>query len=186
GIVGGMFNEMVRRLKEAQAKLELLATTDSLTGLANRKQIMADLTIHLEHYRRYGTDFSVLMIDIDYFKRINDSHGHLSGDAVLVQLAQIFRETLRSLDSAGRYGGEEFLVILGKTDVHQAVQTAERIRQATDQHVFVCGDVSLRATISIGVAGIQLEDNSSTELIGRADKALYEAKAGGRNRVELG
>jgi diguanylate cyclase (GGDEF)-like protein len=186
GIVGGMFNEMVRRLKEDQAKLELLATTDPLTGLANRKQIMADLSVHQEHYRRYGTDFSVLMIDIDYFKRINDNHGHQTGDAVLVQLARIFRETLRSLDSAGRYGGEEFLVILGQTDMHQAMQTAERIRQATDQHVFVCGDVSLRATISVGVAGIFEEDTSSTELIGRADKALYEAKAGGRNRVELG
>lgn len=186
GIVGGMFNEMVRRLKEDQTKLELLATTDSLTGLANRKQIMTDLSVHHEHYRRYGTDFSLLMIDIDYFKRINDSHGHQTGDAVLVQLARIFRETLRSLDSAGRYGGEEFLVILGQTDMHQAMQTAERIRQATDQHVFVCGDVSLRATISVGVAGIREEDHSSTELIGRADKALYEAKAGGRNRVVLG
>jgi len=183
GLVSGMFNEMVSRLKENQAKLELMATTDSLTGLANRKQIMADLAAHLEHHRRYGTDFSLLMIDIDYFKRINDSHGHLVGDAVLVQLAQVFQEILHSLDSAGRYGGEEFLIILGQIDNRQALQTAERIRQVVDQHVFVCGDISLHATVSIGVAGTLVEEGSSSGMIDRADKALYEAKAGGRNRV---
>jgi len=163
-----------------------MATTDSLTGLANRKLIMADLVAHLEHHRRYGTDFSLLMIDIDYFKRINDSHGHLVGDAVLVQLAQVFKEILRSLDSAGRYGGEEFLIILGQIDNRQALQTAERIRQVVDQHEFVCGEVSIHATVSIGVAGALVEEGSSTGLIDRADKALYEAKAGGRNRVMQG
>lgn len=114
---------------------------------------------------------------------INDCHGHLVCDAVLIQLAKVLREDLGSLDSAGRYGGEEFLVILGQIYECQALQTAERIRQAVDQHVFVCGDVSLHVTVSIGVSSTLLEENSSTKLIDLADKALYEAKAGGRNRV---
>lgn len=183
GLVTGMFNEMVRRLKENQAKLEQLATTDSLTGLANRKRIMADVVINCEHYRRYATEFSILMIDIDFFKTVNDSRGHLAGDAVLVQLAQLFRETLRTLDQAGRYGGEEFLIILGQTDLHMALQIAERIRLAVEQHIFVYDDVSLHVSISVGAAGINAEDHNAVGLIGRADKALYEAKAAGRNRI---
>jgi diguanylate cyclase (GGDEF)-like protein len=185
GIVAGIFNEMVGRLKEDQTALELLATTDSLTGLANRKQIMADLAINLESFQRYSTEFSILMVDIDHFKTVNDSYGHLAGDAVLIQLARIFRENLRSLDSAGRFGGEEFLVILGKTDIHKALQTAERIRQAVDEHVFTCEDVSLHITISVGVTRVTSEDSNGVSLIDRADKALYEAKAAGRNRINL-
>ncbi len=183
GIVATMFNEMVGRLKENQAKLEQLATTDSLTGLANRKQIMAEVALNFEHYRRYGTEFSILMIDIDFFKNVNDGHGHLAGDAVLIQLAGIFRETLRTLDKAGRYGGEEFLVILGKTDIDLALQIAERLRLAVEQHVFVHEDVSLHVSISVGAAGITPEDQDGVGLIGRADRALYEAKASGRNRI---
>lgn len=185
GIVTRMFNQMVCRLKKNQASLVQLATTDSLTGLANRKQIMADLTINFEHYRRYSSEFSILMIDIDYFKTVNDSHGHLVGDAVLVQLARILKETLRIVDSAGRYGGEEFLVILGKTGIDEGLQTAERIRQVVDQHVFTCEDVSLHITISIGLTGVVAEDKNGVSMIGRADKALYEAKAAGRNRIFL-
>ena len=185
GIVTGMFNQMVCRLKENQATLKQLATTDSLTELANRKQIMMDLAINFEHYQRYSDEFSILMIDIDYFKTVNDSHGHLVGDAVLVQLARILKEILRIVDTAGRYGGEEFLVILGKTDIHEGLQIAERIRQAVEQHVFICEDVSLHITISIGLTGIVAEDKNGISLIDRADKALYEAKAAGRNRIIL-
>jgi|GEM_PF-538033 len=183
GIVTGMFNEMVRRLKESQVKLEQLALTDPLTGLANRKKIMADVASNFERYLRYSTEFSILMIDIDHFKMVNDSHGHQAGDAVLIQVARIFRETLRGLDSAGRYGGEEFLIVLGKTDTHMALQIAERIRQMVDRHAFVCEDVSLHVTISVGVSGITSQDHAGVSLIGRADKALYEAKAAGRNRI---
>jgi diguanylate cyclase (GGDEF)-like protein len=183
GIVARMFNEMVGRLKENQAKLEQLATTDSLTGLANRKQIMAEVALNFEHYRRYGTEFSILMVDIDFFKNVNDGHGHLAGDAVLIQLAEIFRETLRTLDKAGRYGGEEFLIILGKTDIHLALQIAERIRLAVEQHAFVYEDVSLHVSISGGAAGITRDDQDGVGLISRADRALYEAKAFGRNRI---
>jgi diguanylate cyclase (GGDEF)-like protein len=185
GIVTRMFNQMVYRLKKNQATLVQLATIDSLTELANRKQIMADLATNFEHYRRYSSEFSILMIDIDYFKTVNDSHGHLTGDAVLVQLARILKGTLRIVDSAGRYGGEEFLVILKKTGIDEGLQTAERIRQAVDQHVFTFEDVSLHITISVGLTGVVAEDKNGVSLIGRADKALYEAKAAGRNRIFL-
>lgn len=185
GMVTEMFNEMVTRLRQSQQELEALATTDTLTKLANRKQIMTSLETHIEYFRRYGTDFSVLMIDIDHFKLINDTHGHLAGDAVLVQLAQIFREVLRSIDIAGRYGGEEFLIILGQTDIRKAMPTAERIRLAVEQHVFIHQDIQLRVTISTGVAGITQGDDADNGLISRADSALYEAKAAGRNRVVL-
>ncbi len=186
GLVTEMFNIMISRLKESQQKLELLATTDFLTGLANRKQIMTDLAQQIEQYRRYGTKFSLLMVDIDHFKTVNDTHGHLVGDAVLVQLARIFKETLRILDSAGRYGGEEFLIVLGQADLQKALQTAERIRLAVQQHIFTCDDVTLHATISIGVAEISTEDRTINELIDRADQALYDAKEHGRNRVVSG
>lgn len=182
GLVSRMFNEMVQRLKENQVKLEQLAITDALTGLANRKQIMADLALHLENFRRHGTDFSLLMIDIDHFKKINDTYGHLVGDAVLAQIAGLLQQNLRIVDNAGRYGGEEFLVILGQTDPQQAMITAERIRQAVDRQVFTSGEAVLRLTVSIGAAAVQAED-SCTGLIGRADAALYEAKSAGRNRV---
>lgn len=185
GIVSNMFNEMVQRLKEGQAKLEQLATTDPLTGLANRKQIMTSLEAHLEQHQRYGSDVSILMIDIDHFKRINDTHGHQAGDAVLVQIARIFRETLRSIDTAGRYGGEEFLILLGQIDAEHAKQTAERIRSSVARHVFIIGDVSLQVTVSVGVSGLKAEGNSFSDIIGRADRALYAAKGGGRNRVEV-
>ncbi|OQX08934.1 MAG: hypothetical protein BWK76_22935 [Desulfobulbaceae bacterium A2] len=185
GIVSGMFNDMVRRLKEDQQKLEQLATTDPLTGLANRKQIMTGMALQMEHYRRHGTEFSILMLDIDHFKTINDTHGHLVGDDVLMALARILTASLRSLDSAGRYGGEEFLIILGKTDRHQAEQTAERIRQAVAQYDFSHDETPLHVTISAGVACIGPGDATISHLIGRADRALYAAKAAGRNRVVL-
>lgn len=186
GLVTEIFNIMISRLKENQQKLELMATTDFLTGLANRKQIMTDLAQEIEQYRRHGTKFSLLMMDIDHFKTVNDTHGHLVGDAVLVQLARIFKETLRILDSAGRYGGEEFLIVLGQTDMPQALQTAERIRLAVQQHIFTCEDVTLHATISIGVAEMSDKDKTINELIDRADQALYDAKEHGRNRVVSG
>ena len=186
GIVTGMFNDMVRRLQENQHKLEQIATTDSLTGLANRKQILADLTTQVENFRRYSSECSVLMIDIDHFKKINDGYGHLAGDAVLGQLASILRENLRSMDRAGRYGGEEFLVVLGKTDSSQAMQTAERIRQAVEGKVFSWEETRLRLTVSLGVATITASDLAGVDLIGRADKALYVAKAAGRNQAVFG
>ena len=186
GIVTGMFNQMVIRLKKNQCELEQLATTDSLTGLVNRKQIMTVLNTHIEQYRRYASEFSLLMIDIDHFKMINDSHGHLVGDQVLSRIGQIFRHVLRTMDVAGRYGGEEFMIILGKTDSEEAMATAERIRQAVEAYPFMNEDLRISVTISIGVVEILGKEDTEASLIGRADSALYEAKAQGRNRAVLG
>lgn len=185
GIVSEMFNEMVCRLRESQSRLEELATTDPLTGLANRKQIMTNLDLQMESFCRHGTDFSVLMLDIDFFKRVNDTYGHQAGDTVLIGMANILENILRTLDTAGRYGGEEFMVILDTTDIHQAKQTAERIREAVVNHPFPWQDQELRITVSIGVATITSDDNTLNSLISRVDMALYRAKEEGRNRVSL-
>ncbi|MBU0945125.1 MAG: diguanylate cyclase [Proteobacteria bacterium] len=183
GLATRMFNEMVAELKQNHAKLEQLATTDSLTQLANRKEIMRKLCQHFEHYQRYATEFSILMIDIDHFKKINDTYGHLAGDAVLRQLAMIFQETLRNVDMAGRYGGEEFLVILAETSGEKAQHTGERIRQAVERHTFIYDNNPLKITISIGIARILEEEKNENSLVSRADQALYRAKGNGRNQV---
>jgi diguanylate cyclase (GGDEF)-like protein len=183
GFATRMFNEMVAELKQSHAKLEQLATTDALTQLANRKEIMRKLCKHFEYHQRYTTEFSILMIDIDHFKNINDTYGHLAGDAILTQLAIIFQETLRNVDMAGRYGGEEFLVILAETSGEKAQQTGERIRQVVERHAFTYDDLTLQITISIGVARILKEEKNENSLISRADQALYKAKKNGRNRV---
>lgn len=183
GMVTSMFNQMVQRLQESQARLEELATTDPLTGLANRKQIMADLEQQMEKFCRHATTFSLLMLDIDFFKKVNDSYGHQAGDSVLVGLASILGTILRSLDTAGRYGGEEFLIILDTTDQSQAVQTAERIRQAVEKHLFHWQGHELRVTVSIGAGAINTSDETVDSLIARVDEALYRAKTEGRNRI---
>lgn len=182
-MVASMFNEMVGQLRESQNRLEEMATTDSLTGLANRKQIMANLELQMEGYRRHKTNFAILMLDIDFFKNVNDTHGHLAGDSVLIGVANILATILRSLDTAGRYGGEEFMVILDAADQDQALHTAERIRRSVENHVFMWQDQELQVTISVGSCAITVADESVDSLISRVDEALYRAKASGRNRT---
>jgi len=183
GMVATMFNEMVAQLRESQARLEEMATTDPLTGLANRKQIMTSLELQMEDFCRHETSFAVLMLDIDFFKRVNDTYGHQAGDSVLVGVANILATTLRALDTAGRYGGEEFMVILDRVNQDQAVDTAERIRQSVEEHVFLWQDQELKITVSIGAGTISVSDESINSLISRVDGALYRAKAEGRNRT---
>jgi diguanylate cyclase (GGDEF)-like protein len=147
---------------------------------------MAELELQMDGYRRHGTSFGVLILDIDFFKRVNDTYGHQAGDSVLVGLANGLGAILRSLDTAGRYGGEEFLVILDTTDQEQAVQTAERIRKAVEKHRFPWqSGEDLQITVSIGTGAIEVGDESVDMLITRVDRALYQAKAEGRNRVCL-
>jgi len=183
GLVTTMFNEMVERLHESQTRLEELATTDPLTGLANRKQIMASLELQMEGFCRHGTPFSLLMLDIDFFKKVNDTYGHQAGDSVLVEIASILGTILRTLDTAGRYGGEEFVVILDTADQAQAVQSAERIRRAVERHVFSWNGHEMRITVSVGASAIHSSDETVDSLIARVDEALYRAKSEGRNRV---
>lgn len=176
-----VFNDMVNQLRQSRRRLEQLSTTDSLTQLANRRHILERLATHLERFRRNGTPFSILLVDADHFKRINDSAGHAMGDKVLSELGAIFKRMLRDVDSAGRYGGEEFLVILYETRAKEAFQTAERIRLAVESNAVTAEETTVRFTVSIGVAEIA-DGEGEDQLIIRADNALYQAKREGRSR----
>lgn len=177
-----VFNSMVERLGHSYQELELLSTTDPLTGLFNRKRVMNILTDALERYRRYGSIFSILMIDIDFFKRVNDQYGHLAGDSVLRDVGNIFSIALRNIDTAARYGGEEFLIILDQSNETEARNTAERIRKSVDRHKFEYEGLDLHCTLSIGITTVRNSNQTENILIREADDALYKAKNEGRNR----
>lgn len=186
GFTMSIFNDMVIRLRKNHEKLEKLSAVDALTGLFNRKRLMEMFALHIKRYARHQTPFSVLMVDLDHFKEINDRYGHLAGDAVLVSIGELLREMLRSIDTAGRYGGEEFLIILDDIREQEALHTAERIRMAVENNEVIADGKTIRVSISIGVATISnIFDMEKGRLINRADKALYEAKRNGRNCVVL-
>jgi diguanylate cyclase (GGDEF)-like protein len=171
-------------LARKQQELERLATLDALTGAHNRRHFLERLREELQRARRYGTTFSLLMIDVDYFKHVNDNHGHLTGDNVLVRLGELLRQSLRSTDLAARYGGEEFCILAANTDLEGARAFAERFRELLAEQSFSGGGgSSFSVTCSVGVAAFAGEDISGDELIARADQALYQAKREGRNRV---
>lgn len=159
-----------------------MAVTDGLTNLANRKQLDTILSDEIVRARRHGRDLSVLMLDIDHFKQINDVHGHLTGDSVLRGLAAILQKRLRPSDRLGRYGGEEFCAILPETSLTSATRIAEELRALVESHAFVSEDKELRVTMSVG-AGRLREGMGLNDLYRAADEMLYEAKRTGRNRV---
>lgn len=160
------------------------AAHDRLTGLLNRGAILDFLQQTLDRQARDGGSTAVLLVDLDHFKSINDTHGHLSGDAVLVEAAQRMRALLRPYDRIGRYGGEEFLVVLPASDVEQAAGVAERIRAAVAAGPVRTPTTQLPVSASLGVAEARGEQVDMQALIASADAALYRAKQGGRNRVE--
>ena len=166
-------------------KYRWLATVDALTGCMNRRAFTERLERELNRVRRYDVKLSVLMIDIDRFKDVNDSHGHIVGDSVLRQMGDLLREEVRSVDLAARYGGEEFVIVIPDTDLEGAIVFAERLRKRVEEKNFAETGDPLRITVSIGVAAASV-DGGITEpesLITRADEALYRAKNDGRNRV---
>jgi diguanylate cyclase (GGDEF)-like protein len=171
-------------LREKNATLARLSTTDPVTGLRNRRYVTEFLAVEVLRASRYHTPLSVLLLDLDHFKHVNDSHGHRAGDAVLQMAADILRATLRATDVAGRYGGEEFLVVLPQTDLAGAGVLAERVRAAIgDTAIEVGVGVAVAVTVSIGVAALDEETRSAEQLVEQADAALYTAKHAGRNRV---
>jgi two-component system, cell cycle response regulator len=172
-----------RRILDLQDALRRQATHDGLTGLLNRNSILARLSEEIVRHQRESRPLSLLMVDIDRFKQVNDNHGHLSGDAVLCEAAGRMSAASRCYDGLGRYGGEEFLVVLPGCDLAGALVQAERLREAIACAPFQLTDRDLPVTCSIGVACM---DNAGAEtLIRYADEALYQAKAQGRNRVVL-
>ena len=197
GYMTEVFNNMVTRLrqgreelaainktlKEKNRELEEIAVTDSLTGLYNRKHLIETLTHELARGQRYDHPVSVLMIDIDHFKRYNDTFGHLAGDRVLAKMASIFIESLRRIDYVARYGGEEFLVMLPETESQEALSAAERIRTRVAGETFTHHNEKVSITVSIGIAGFPENGRSLESIIASADAALYRAKRRGRNRV---
>ncbi|MGI9089984.1 MAG: diguanylate cyclase, partial [Gemmatimonadaceae bacterium] len=177
--------ERERQLSEANDQLLSMSRTDALTGLDNRRHLGERLHEMWEHSTRLQEPMSLVMCDIDHFKRVNDEHGHQAGDAVLQQFAALLKADAREIDRVGRYGGEEFVLILPGTVLDAAVTFAERLRAAVEDHVFDLGNGdTLRRTMSCGVAAwphplIQNQEG----LIRTADEALYVAKETGRNRV---
>ena len=161
-------------------KLEKLSVTDKLTGLFNRIKIDESIQGEIDLYHRYKATFCIMILDLDLFKNVNDKYGHQTGDTILVETASVLKNCLRKTDMIGRWGGEEFLIVLPKTEDDKALELASRIRQFIQENSLM---KEHGVTISIGVSKINTSDNF-TQLIKRADDALYRAKENGRNRVE--
>jgi len=184
GQLGRTFNAMADKLAQSQTLLREMSTRDSLTGLINYREFHRQLAEEAERSRRYGRPFSLLMLDIDYFKTINDTYGHLGGDKALRALAALIRGEVRPTDIVARYGGEEFVLVLPETAGPGALTLAERLRARVAGHVIsVTADQTTSLTVSIGLASYPDETDSVQKLLSAADQALYAAKAAGRNRV---
>lgn len=160
-----------------------LATIDGLTGLYNHRAFQEKIETEIERARRFGSKVSLLMMDIDYFKRLNDTYGHSIGDEVLRRMGCKIVENIRNIDFAARYGGEEFAVVLPETNLEGARITAERIREAIKDYRITHGENLISVTVSIGVSTYPDNATSRMDLIEKADAALYEAKRSGRDRV---
>ncbi|TXF11896.1 GGDEF domain-containing protein [Pelomicrobium methylotrophicum] len=168
--------------------LEQEAITDPLTGLYNRRHLARRLEKEFARARRYGMPLSVLLLDIDHFKCVNDTYGHQVGDQVLNHVARLTLQAIRETDLAARYGGEEFVIIAPNTEASSAAALAERLRRHVETHPLVLhggysGRQEIRVTVSIGVAGLGRDTSDSQHLLQEADEALYRAKQQGRNRV---
>ncbi|MEO5888469.1 MAG: GGDEF domain-containing protein [Anaerolineales bacterium] len=169
-------------LKAVLAQAHEVSHTDALTFLANRRQIIGDLQREVMFSDRYGTPFSISMLDIDHFKKINDTHGHTVGDDVLRNLANELRQHIRHPDTIGRYGGEEFLLILPHGPLKAATEQAERLCKHVRLLGMKAGERDIPLTISIGVAQYRIHREDWQTFLSRADKALYQAKNDGRDR----
>jgi two-component system, cell cycle response regulator len=160
-----------------------MTIVDGLTQIHNKRALFEALEKELMRARRYERDLSLLMFDIDFFKRINDQYGHLAGDHVLRELARVVQERIRREEVFARYGGEEFVILLPETPLQGAAALAENLRARVANHAFVFQGERIPVTVSIGTALLGENDKVAADLIQRADEKLYEAKRGGRNRV---
>ncbi len=171
--------------KRLEERLRELATSDDLTGLANRRHFLELASQELVRAERYGGDVSLLIMDIDHFKRVNDTFGHDIGDRVLKSVADVSRESLRNIDILARLGGQEFAALLPHTGLEQAASVAERVRLAVAENAVMTPRGGLQVTISIGVSEAATGSFDLDSFFRCADEALYAAKRAGRNRVEI-
>jgi diguanylate cyclase (GGDEF)-like protein len=179
-------NELLRaeieERKRIEQQLHQLATTDPLTGALNRRHFFELVEQEFDRSQRYGRQISIILVDLDHFKEINDSHGHIAGDQLLQAVANRFTQSLRQMDIFGRYGGDEFVVLLPETNIEQAKLAAERLHKNVTSKAVETSRGSIPLEISIGVASLVNTDDMEKLLI-KTDQALYKAKAEGRNRV---
>ncbi len=178
-----LFHEVQQLVEEKELivqEFRRIANTDGLTGLYNRSKIEQILTVEVLRARRYKHPLSIILADVDHFKQVNDTYGHNVGDVVLTGIASLMKEYIREVDSLGRWGGEEFLIVCPETSVHGARKLAEKLRKKIEKHHFK--DLGMK-TVSMGVAQLE-HDEWDEDMLKRADKNLYKAKRGGRNRVE--
>ena len=173
----------VTQRRQLEEELKILATTDFLTGLSNRRHFLGAAALVMESFRRYHRPLALLMLDIDHFKKINDTYGHATGDQVLVTVAETLGSVLRSADLCGRFGGEEFVCLLPETTETEARIVAERLRRALAEQSAATAEGIVRFTASIGLTVADVSDATVESLLQRADAAMYEAKKAGRNRV---
>jgi diguanylate cyclase (GGDEF)-like protein len=181
GYLTDVFNTMVVRLRDTHRELERLSATDPLTGLYNRRRLMELLALEARRSRRHKRPFTVLMIDVDYFKQFNDTYGHMAGDEVLKRVAGVLTSAMRAHDHAARYGGEEFMVVMAETDLETGITAAQRVRELLAAEAL--GPEGRPVTASIGVAEYSMVDESVDGVIAAADRALYDAKEQGRDRI---
>ncbi len=179
---------LMRQLHKAQAVIEKLAITDELTNIANRRYFLQRFEEEVDRARRYGSNLSLVMLDIDLFKDVNDTHGHPVGDLVLQEVARLLSANIRNSDLIARYGGEEFAILIPAMDVGEAVQAAEKLRTIIEVNDLVMEGPPVNVTISAGVADFNSLNGEEAccmkdMMLRHADKALYQAKASGRNRV---
>ena len=182
-IVGGYISNLRDKVRQSLSIIQQMASHDELTGVYNRRHLNELLETERSRSNRSGEDFSIGILDIDHFKQVNDTVGHIEADTVLKAFAKEVKDTLRTIDQFGRYGGEEFLVILPRTGLEQAGICAERLRRITERMRFPDLGEGFSITVSIGIAQYRPAEDLK-ELLQRADAALYRAKREGRNRVE--
>jgi len=171
--------------KQLQHELQLMASTDPLTGLLNRRRILEQADSEFLRSKRYQHELAAVMLDIDHFKAINDTHGHFIGDQVLIAMSRATENLLRDTDTLGRWGGEEFVILMPETPLAGATILAERLREALERLVVDTAAGTLHFTISAGVAVRGGCDAGITDILQRADSALYAAKQQGRNRIQV-
>ena len=182
-----LMRRLFLRAEAGRQRAEQLATTDALTGLLNRRRFTALGELELRRARRSGHSVAMLLLDIDHFKSVNDTHGHAAGDTVLTSVAECCSERLRPYDTLSRLGGEEFAILLGGVAEASALQVAERVRAGVEALAISLADGAVvRPTVSVGVAVGQGDALSLDSLLDGADRAMYAAKQGGRNRVVAG